>query len=158
MEIELFEDDMTREDIPDIQPKHGARAVIVLEDKVCLIHLTSLDLYTLPGGGIEANESAEVALVREVLEETGYTVQSYKETVTLKEYFHDSIWVHHFFKVEVENGQKTIQLTPEEVAQGHTVVFKPLDEALTLLETHEGKHPYSDNIHQREFLGLIHSL
>lgn len=33
--------------------------------------------YFLPGGGIEKGESAEKTLVREILEETGYSIKNY---------------------------------------------------------------------------------
>jgi len=158
MNIEVFEDDMTRHDIPNIPPREGARAIFLVEDKVCLIHVKAYDLYTLPGGGIEPDETKEVALVREIKEETGYKVKSYKHTMTLKEYFKDSIWFHHFFFVTVDKSAEAVQLTKEESALGHSVVFKPIDEVLELLQNHQGNHPHAANIHQREFLGLIHSL
>lgn len=50
---------------------------IVRDDqgRVLLIHKTDNDLWALPGGGHEIGESIADAVVREVLEETGYEVE-----------------------------------------------------------------------------------
>lgn len=45
------------------------------EGKVLLIHKTDNDLWALPGGGHEIGESIADAVVREVLEETGFEVE-----------------------------------------------------------------------------------
>ena len=52
----------------------SARAVVVKDDKVLLIHSEKFDYYKFPGGGIEPGESPVDALIREVKEETGFTV------------------------------------------------------------------------------------
>ena len=50
----------------------AARAVVIDEnERICMIH-TKSDYYGLPGGGVEAGELLEEALVREIAEETGY--------------------------------------------------------------------------------------
>ncbi len=52
----------------------SARAVILKEGKVLLNYIARHDCYEFPGGGIEAGESPEQALIREVAEETGRVV------------------------------------------------------------------------------------
>lgn len=52
----------------------SARGIIIIDGKVALIHSNKYDYYKFPGGGIEADECMEDALVREILEETGLTV------------------------------------------------------------------------------------
>ncbi len=53
-----------------------SRLVLLNENKVLLMHQTSNNggKYTLPGGTVEDNEFAKLALIREVLEETGILV------------------------------------------------------------------------------------
>ena len=52
----------------------SARAIIIRDDKVLLIYSKKYNYYKFPGGGIEKGETNAAALVREVLEETGYKV------------------------------------------------------------------------------------
>jgi 8-oxo-dGTP diphosphatase len=57
----------------------AAYAVLVDEhDRVLLALWNELaePLWTLPGGGVELNETVEAGVVREVLEETGYDVET----------------------------------------------------------------------------------
>jgi ADP-ribose pyrophosphatase YjhB (NUDIX family) len=54
--------------------------VAVVEDarrRILLIHKTDNDLWALPGGGHEPGESIRETVVREVKEETGYSVEPY---------------------------------------------------------------------------------
>ncbi len=71
-------------------PIPAVAALVIKEDKVLLVKRgcePSKGFYSLPGGAIELGESIEEALKREVLEETGlsieilnlYTVTSYVE-------------------------------------------------------------------------------
>lgn len=54
----------------------GAFAIILDEqDRVLLCHRRDYDLWNLPGGGVELNESPWECVVREVKEETGLDVE-----------------------------------------------------------------------------------
>ncbi len=50
-------------------------ALIFEDEKVLLAHRRDIDWWNLPGGGMEAGETVEEAMRREVLEETGLEVQ-----------------------------------------------------------------------------------
>jgi 8-oxo-dGTP pyrophosphatase MutT (NUDIX family) len=52
----------------------SARAIILKDGKVLLNYVAKFDCYEFPGGGIEAGETPECALQREVAEETGRIV------------------------------------------------------------------------------------
>lgn len=72
---ELFQ--MDRQDYdPEgkVYRRPSARAVILKDGKVLLNHVAKYDCYEFPGGGIEAGETPEDAVVREVAEETGRIV------------------------------------------------------------------------------------
>lgn len=46
------------------------RAIIIKDNKLLLVHKIKSDKYTLPGGGVEIGENIEIAVEREVMEET----------------------------------------------------------------------------------------
>lgn len=50
---------------------------ILLNDKeeVLWCHRTDMDLWNLPGGGLDTNETPQEGVIREVLEETGLNVE-----------------------------------------------------------------------------------
>src|SRR2546426_9729223 len=53
----------------------GVYAVIFNEEGVLLGHRRDIDWWNLPGGGMEAGETVDEALCREVREETGLEVE-----------------------------------------------------------------------------------
>ena len=56
-------------------PTKGSCCVVINErDEVLLVLREDFRIWTLPGGGLEPNETWEQAAVRETLEETGYEV------------------------------------------------------------------------------------
>ena len=52
--------------------KHSAGGVIMDQDRVLTISWTTHDYISFPKGGVNQNETAEDAAIREVFEETGY--------------------------------------------------------------------------------------
>ena len=59
----------------------SARAVIIKDGRLAMIHSLKYNYYKFPGGGIEAGEDKKQALIRETAEETGLVVipESIKE-------------------------------------------------------------------------------
>ena len=58
-----------------VYERPSARGIVVKNGKVLLNHIAKYDCYEFPGGGLEAGEAPEAALVREIAEETGYVVK-----------------------------------------------------------------------------------
>lgn len=52
----------------------SARAIIIKDNKIYMVHSLLYDYYKFPGGGIEKNESYIDALIRETKEEAGLIV------------------------------------------------------------------------------------
>ncbi len=58
----------------EVHTRPSARAIIIEDGKIAMVHSLKYDYYKFPGGGIEDGESRLDALVRETLEEAGLVV------------------------------------------------------------------------------------
>jgi len=54
-----------------IKVREAVRAVVIRDGKILMLHTNKGD-FKFPGGGVESGETHKQALIREVLEETGY--------------------------------------------------------------------------------------
>ena len=52
----------------------SARAILIRDGRVAMVHSLKYDYYKFPGGGIEKGEAPVQAVIRETLEEAGLTV------------------------------------------------------------------------------------
>lgn len=73
-----------------------ASAVIINEKKVLLVYHKKLDTWLYPGGHVEENENPDETVVREVMEETGLSVEIIGEKdENLADKFADVSVLHH---------------------------------------------------------------
>ena len=79
----------------------SARAIIIKDNRIYMVHSLVYDYYKFPGGGIEKNESTIDALIRETKEEAGLIV--IKDSI--KEYG----YVHRVQKADEPSYSKFIQ-------------------------------------------------
>ena len=71
----LFEMDLKNYDKNGkVFKRSSARAIIIKNKKIYMVHSILYDYYKFPGGGIEKNESNIDALIRETAEEAGLIV------------------------------------------------------------------------------------
>jgi 8-oxo-dGTP diphosphatase len=93
-------------------------AAIVQEDRVLMVRERNrgptgrhdgLEFWTLPGGGVEAGESDDEAVCREVREEVGLRVRSSRR---LYEFSYPSGHTT-VYAVEVDGGEPTLGVDPE---------------------------------------------
>lgn len=89
-------------------------AAIVLRDQHLLVLYREHDgrqYYVFPGGGIEPVESAENAVVREVLEETSIQVKADR---LVYELYHDNGDIHYYYLCEYVSGTPALQTDTNE--------------------------------------------
>ena len=101
-------------------PKVDVRAFILKDNKLLLVKERSDDLWTLPGGWADINESPSEAVIRETKEETGYGVSAVKLLALWDKLKHDHPpqWPHAykcFFHCEIISGVAEINLEISEL-------------------------------------------
>ncbi|CAH9049465.1 RNA pyrophosphohydrolase [Pseudoalteromonas holothuriae] len=73
--------------------RHTTRAIVLDGEKILLLYTARYDDYSLPGGGIDKNETIEQALLRELQEETGVeSIVNIREFGRYEEY---RVWYKH---------------------------------------------------------------
>lgn len=82
----------------------GAYGVAVRDRRVLLVWDVEDQQWYFPGGGIEAGESPEQALAREVTEETGFRLTACTPLVYGEQPTPDLIRAQHFFLVDVDES------------------------------------------------------
>ena len=102
------------------RPKtQGAKVVICCGNEILLLKTTYGYSYSLPGGGIKKNETAESAAKRETLEEVGITLEkiySLPSFVTHAEYKEDTV---HGFYSEVTSKKYHLDKLEIDTAEWH---------------------------------------
>lgn len=119
--------------------RSSVRAIIMVDNKLAMVHSKRDKCYMFPGGGIEPGESYATALMREVKEETGLNVleDSIEEfgiirEIKLSRKYPDIIYDHKaysfFAKVGDAIGQQ--ELDPKEALEEYELVFIAPQDAL----------------------------
>jgi 8-oxo-dGTP diphosphatase len=158
MIIEVFGDEITKEDIVHDNTRIGCRGIVCKDDLYLVVRLKEWDIYTFPGGGLEENETLEECCQREVLEETGIKVNVLEKRTTVKEYFIDSTWINHYFVCEFVEDTGINHLTEEETELGLEKLWMTADDLLDQFTNNMTNHKNGPEVHNREFLGFINSI
>ena len=121
-------------------PRLAARAVV--RNRAGLIGLTYIakfDLHSLPGGGVEAGESPEDTVRREVREETGCTCGRLTPLGIVFENRGSQNFVQQswYYAVEAEADDLPLMLTEKEAANGTCIRWVTLEEAIRLIESQD---------------------
>ena len=81
--------------------RNSARSIIIVNNKIAMIHSLKYDYYKFPGGGIESGENPVDAMIRETREESGLVVRP----ETIKEYG----YVHRIQKSDLDETECFVQ-------------------------------------------------
>ncbi|MBQ7316863.1 MAG: NUDIX domain-containing protein [Clostridia bacterium] len=96
-------------------PRLTARAILKREDGLfAVMYAQKFNLYSLPGGGMEGDESPETAIAREIWEETGCICSAIEPLgVVLENRFHaDYTQIDYYFVVTTNGEGGQLHLTP----------------------------------------------
>lgn len=136
--------------------RSGSRAIIIRDGKLLLSHETNSGWWLIPGGGLEAGETPEMACIREVEEETGYIVRPVRQFLTMNEYYEEYRYVSDYFVCEV-TGKGRMNLTDAEIRRGVEPQWIPFREAVRIFSEHESYAGISEEkrgSYQREYTAL----
>ena len=147
-------------DLPELK-RTAVRGIIFIDGKLLMV-ADSFDEVKLPGGGMEKGENEQDTLIREVAEETGYTVipqsiqpcgEIYERRLSNHE---PMIWSHtsRIYFCSVEGKPVECAYTANEKKYGMAPAMLTVDEAIEknrrMLE-HEGEKAWN----QREYRTLL---
>lgn len=142
--------------------RKAARTIILDESQemIAVLEVNNGDYCKIPGGGIENNESAEVAAIREALEEAGCDVQLI-EKIGEAEFIDpsDSNLLHHSvcFLAQKIKDHKTSYFTEEELANKFRLLWLTFEDAINLFEKVRSEVPFELEVNNRdlEFVRMV---
>ena len=113
----------------------ACRGIVLRGDGILLSHEAANGQYMIPGGGLEAGETAAECCAREVAEETGLVVEPGDCALEMDEYYEDVKYVSLFFFCKPV-GTTARHLTERERAVGMEPRWVPLHEAIAEFSRH----------------------
>ena len=138
-------------------PRITARAIVMSPDNHCAVmYAAKYGIHTLPGGGVEAGESVEEALLREITEETGCTIEFYEPLGYVEENraHADYTQISYYYIVHTEDETLHPHLTATETANGTTAMWCTPDDAYVRIATPVFERPQGKFLQARDVAAL----
>ena len=126
------------------------------KNKVAILHVVKEKYYKLPSGGLKRNESRKKALTREILEETGCTVEISREVGAIEEYYNKLKQVQTSYCYIGKKIGKAVapKFTKEEISRGFKLQWMDIDTAIKKI-TISKPNFYRGNFIQKRDLILL---
>lgn len=140
--------------------REASRAIVLRGDSLLLSHALHIDLWMIPGGGREREESPRECCVREVAEETGVTVVPERCFLILNEYYTDRKYRSYYYLCS-ETGASEPHPTEFEKAIGVTSEWVPLQRAAEIFASFEALRQTDSRrsgMYMREYRALSYFL
>lgn len=134
----------------------ACRGIVIEEGRILLSCATADDLWMIPGGGLENNETERECCIRELAEETGLLIQPSSCVLEIDEYYGDWKYISRYFFGSV-TGRTETKLTDEEKRVGMEPRWVPLRQAEDLFSRHAsyaGKDEVRRGMYLREDTAL----
>ena len=136
--------------------RRGSRGIVLNGELILLTWEKETDVWMIPGGGAEGNETPEACCVREVQEETGLMVRPIAQFLEMNEYYEEYRYISDYFFCEtVGMGEK--KLTKAEEERGLISKWIPIQDALSIFGNHAAYAATDEEkrgIYFREFTAL----
>lgn len=144
-------------EMSNANPRIAVRAILLDETgEMALLYMGKSDFYTIPGGGVEGEETLEYALKREVLEETGCRCEIFYELgyVSENRALHDFTQISYYYIVNVIGEKGLPQMTKTEIEEQTQVQWHTPKEALSIILKENPKTYQQKYIQYRDMLVL----
>ena len=136
--LKIFDRRKTKIGAQPIIYRNAVRAIIMKGDKVLMVYTDVAKEFKFPGGGIEHDESRELALRREVVEEVGREIKSVNESLGYIDQLYNDIYDDekyfyqrsYYYFCEIEEEYVGMKLSESERAMKYLPKWVSLDEAI----------------------------
>lgn len=116
--------------------REACRGIVLRDGKILMTYAREVDFWMIPGGGREGDETLQDCCIRELEEETGYTVKLTEPYIAIQEYYSHWLYSSYYFVCRI-TGQKMRHLTEEEDRAGMESRWIPLREAVAIFAAHQ---------------------
>jgi len=136
---------------PNAKKRESVRVILLDHNNhIALMHVGIINFYTLPGGGIDENETAEQAVLREIHEETGCACEIIRHLGTIEENSKTCEWngISHCYLTRVAGEKGIPQPTQLELDEKESVCWFSFDEVFDKITNQElrGRDAREDGI------------
>ena len=132
--------------------RRSSRGIIFDENNnIALFHVKKKGYHKTPGGGIEDDESPIIALKREILEETGCTIQDINELCVINEYVNvaNRLRIAYFFTAKVLQNTGETNLTIDEQESESYIKWVNIDKAIELVKSEKPNNYFAKFVKKR---------
>jgi len=114
----------------------GKSIVVDNDKKIALVGNVINSFYTLPGGGIEKNESVEAGIIRECYEEIGCDIELVHPVGIIEDYRNrdKKHCINYCYVARVVGKKGTPKLVGDEITNGMHVKWVSFEDAIQVLE------------------------
>lgn len=138
--LKIFDNRRTKLGSQPIIYRNAVRAIIIRESKILMIYSETSKELKFPGGGIENDESRDIALRREVREEVGRVIKSVNESLGYTDQIYNDIYDDnkyfyqrsYYYFCEVDDEYVGMRLSESEMALKFLPKWVTIDEAIQI--------------------------